>query len=405
MNGGRIGWAFALWLALLAGILVAWSPRYWAVSTAISAVSLVTVCRAVVARDIRIPPHIALVAPIGAFGFLQIALHSTLLPHLTLETSLVWAVSATVFLLGADVLRDRGARHLFLDLLLWSLTLLAVIAIPQHYLSPDKVFGIFPTLPGGFGTLLSPNQFAALMELAAPIALWRTIDRNPLPGGVCFVMILAAAVSAASRAGVILIGAELVVFAIAMLLSRPANRRLLLSMSAGLVLVVGAAAAIAGIDAIKAKFEERDPFGGRRELLNSTVNLIAARPLTGYGLGTWRSVYPQAATFDLALIANEAHNDWAQWTCDGGLPFSLLMAALVVWIARPAFRSVWGLGVLSVMAHSFVDYPIREPVLSLLWFAMAGAVCQYDRRRSGGRAGKLTNDLFDSRRPEDKIRE
>ncbi len=405
MNGGRIGWAFALWLALFAGILTAWSQRYWAVSVAITAVALVAVLRAVMARDIRIPPHIALVAPIGAFGFLQIALHTTVLPHLTMETSLVWAMSATAFLVGADILRDRGARHLFLDLVLWSLALLAVIAVPQHYLSSDKVFGIFPAEPGGFGTLLSPNQFAALMELAAPIALWRTINRNPLPGGLCFVMILAATVSAASRAGVIVIGAELFVFVITMLLGRRANARLLLSVSAGLVLVLGAAAVIAGTDMIKAKFADRDPFALRRQLLNSTLKLIAARPVTGYGLGTWRSVYPEAATFDVALIANEAHNDWAQWTSDGGIPFSLLIAALVLWIARPALHSVWGLGVLGVMAHSFVDYPIREPVISFLWFVMAGAVSQYDRRRSGGAVGKITNDLFDTPRADDKIRE
>lgn len=385
MNGGRIGGALALWFSLLAGILVAWSPRYWAVSVAITGVALVAVSRAVAAQDIRIPPQIAVVAPIGAFGFLQIGLHTTVLPHLTLENSLVWAMSAVAFLVGADILSDRIARHLFLDLLLWSLTLLAAIAIPQHYLSADKVFGIFATEPGGFGTLLSPNQFAAMMELAAPIALWRMIDRNPLPGAIAFILILAAAVSSASRAGVILIGIELVVFAIATLRSRPRNARLLLGVSAGLVLIVGVSVVIAGTDAIQAKFAEKAPYRVRRHLLNSTLRLIAARPVTGYGLGTWRSVYPQAATFDLALLANEAHNDWAQWTCDGGIPFGLLMAGLVIWIARPAVRSVWGLGVLSVMAHSFVDYPIREPVLSLLWFAMAGAASQHDRKESRGK--------------------
>jgi O-antigen ligase len=379
LKGRRIGWAVALWFALLAGILVAWSPRYWAVSVAIAAVSLVAVLRMVLARDIRIPPHIALVASIGTFGFLQIALHTTVLAHLTLENSLVWAVSAAAFLLGADILSDRAARHIFLDLLLWSLTLLAVIAIPQHYLSPDRAFGIFVTPWGGFGTLLSPNQFAAMMELAAPIALWRTLDRNPLAGGMCFVMILAAAVSTSSRAGVTLIGVELLVFAMKVLMDRRANARLIASVAAGLVLVVGTATMIAGTETIKAKFADRGSYELRRRLLNSTLQLIAARPVTGYGLGTWRSVYPQSATFDVALIANEAHNDWAQWTCDGGIPFGLLMAALLAWSVKPAFQSVWGLGVISVMAHSYVDYPIREPILSILWFVMAGALATFDR--------------------------
>jgi hypothetical protein len=95
-------------------------------------------------------------------------------------------------------------------------------------------------------------------------------------------------------------------------------------------------------------------------------------------MGTWRAVYPRAATFDSGLLANEAHNDWAQWTSDGGIPFFLLLAALVIWIAKPAAQSVWGLGLLVVMLHSCVDYPLREPALAFLWFALAGAVSRFD---------------------------
>lgn len=66
-------------------------------------------------------------------------------------------------------------------------------------------------------------------------------------------------------------------------------------------------------------------------------------------------------------------------------PGVLLMPALVVWISKPSVQSVWGLGVISVMAHSYVDYPIREPALSFLWFAMAGAVSQYRPENKRGR--------------------
>jgi O-antigen ligase len=395
----RVGWAFGLWLALLAGILVAWTPRYWAVAIAITAVSLVVVCRAIRARDIRLPLKAVLVAPIGAFGFMQLALHTTVLPHLTAEASLVWFTAATAFVAGADILCDRAARRLFLDLILWSLTFLAVAAMLQAYLSPDRIFGIFPATPGGFGTLLSGNQFAAMMELAAPIALWRTMDGSPVTGGLCFVMILAAALTTASRAGVLLIVAELMVFFI--LLGRRRQLRTLLAVLGILVLVVGAAAIIAGVDQIKIRFAQSNPYGVRRQLLKSTIQLIDERPATGYGLGTWRSVYPRFATFDENALANEAHNDWAEWTSEGGFPFSILMAVLVISIAGSALRSVWGLGLIGVMAHSFVDYPIREPALAFLWFALAGVASQHDLRRRGssGRnsvAGIANNSLDNS---------
>jgi O-antigen ligase len=311
------------------------------------------------------------------------ALHTTLLPQLTLDSSIVWALGAGAFVLGAQILRERFQRHLFLELLLWSLTALAVIAMLQAYGTPGRVFGIFPAREGVTGTLLSRNQFAALMELAAPISLWYTLDRNPVPGGLSYAMILAATFTAASRAGVILVGAELVVFVGVMLFTRRREAKTFLSVFAGLALLVTVASIIAGTDQIAARFQDKNPYEVRRELVDSTLKLIAKRPWSGYGMGTWRAVYPRTATFDLALLANEAHNDWAQWTSDGGIPFLLLMAGLVVWLAKPAVQSLWGLGVLSVMVHSYFDYPIREPVLSFLWFAMAGAVSRFEGKHAG----------------------
>jgi O-antigen ligase len=360
---GSTVWAVALWAALLSGIMVAWSPRYWAVSVAITSLSIVTVCWLLQARDIRVPPQTAVVALIGAWGFLQIALRTTLSPQLTLDSAIVWALGVGAFVIGSQISHDRAPRHLFLELLLWSLTVLAVIAMLQAYGTPGRVFGIFPAKEGVTGTLLSPNQFAALMELAAPISLWYTFGRNPVPGGLCYAMILAATFTSASRAGVILVLAELVVFLGGSLFTRRREAKAFLPIFGGLALLVAVATIIAGTDQIKARFEAKDPYLYRRELFNSTLKLIANRPWSGYGMGTWRAVYPRAATFDAALLANEAHNDWAQWTSDGGLPFLLLMAALVVWLSKPAVQSIWGLGVLSVMVHSYVDYPIREPAL------------------------------------------
>lgn len=386
MTLGRALWALGLWAALLAGILVAWSPRYWAVSVAIGSVSTLLVAWLIFARDIKLPMQTPLVVLIGAFGFLQVALHTTVLPQITIETAGVWALGAGVFIVSADITRDRSSRKMFLTLMLWSMTILAMAAMFQAFGEPDKVFGIFPATGVSFGTLLSRNQFAAMMEIAAPIALWYTMDRNPVFGGLCYAMILAAAFTAASRAGVVLIGLELVVFLVAVLATRPRQAKASFVMFGGVALLVGAACAIAGTDQIKARFEDKDPYAVRRELTDSTIRLIEKKPVTGYGVGTWRSIYPQAAVFDSGnpQLAFEAHNDWAQWTSDGGIPFLILMLGLVLWILKPAVESIWGIGVIGVMAHSYVDYPIREPALSFLWFAVAGAVSQYRKREIRG---------------------
>jgi O-antigen ligase len=395
-----------LWAALLAGIVVAWSPRYWPASVAITSISIMTICWIAFSLLVRMRgfelsyrPGLGqawtgqnvLVALIGAWGFLQMAFHTTLLPQLTLDRSVILALSACAFVMGSQILRERASRELFLELLMWSVTALAVIGMLQFYSKPIRVFGIFPAEASVTGTFLSHNRFAALMELAAPIALWHMLERNVVTGGFCFAMILAATITSTSRAGVLLLGVELVAFLGLVLLARRREAKVVAFIFAGLTALVIVASIVAGTDPIKARFvEDKDPYVGRRQLFYSTLKLIEARPWTGYGMGTWRTVYPQTATFDLNLIANDAHNDWAQWTSDGGIPFLLLMAALVIRIAKPAAQSIWGLGVLSVMIHSWVDFPLREPVLSFLWFALAGAVSQFDggssRRGSSGRA-------------------
>ena len=67
----------------------------------------------------------------------------------------------------------------------------------------------------------------------------------------------------------------------------------------------------------------------RADLLRSSVAMARERPLTGFGLGAWPSAYPGYALYDDGTFVNQAHNDWAQWTVEGGLPLLLAMLAVV----------------------------------------------------------------------------
>ena len=76
-----------------------------------------------------------------------------------------------------------------------------------------------------------------------------------------------------------------------------------------------------------------------------------------------RRRYPAYAIIDVGSIANQAHSDWLQWAAEGGIPFALAILTLFVWCLRPAFGSIWGLGVISVFVHATVDYPFSRPGL------------------------------------------
>ena len=110
------------------------------------------------------------------------------------------------------------------------------------------------------------------------------------------------------------------------------------------------------------------------DAVRASLAMIHDRPWMGSGLGTWTLMYPRYAGLDTGLAVNQAHNDWAQWAAEGGLPFLLIMILFAGLLCKPAFRSIYGLGVVAVLLHALVDYPMQQrPALAAWWFAMAGA--------------------------------
>jgi len=389
--------AFSIALAciLILSVATAFTSAWWHSALAFGAICLLGIGWALMAgafqTDAISGPAWAAVTLIAIWGPAQLLAHSTVAPWLTQRESISWLASAIAFVVASQILSSERARHLFLNILLWAVLVFAVLAIVQASADMPLVYGIFKGDDTVVGSFLYKNQFAAMLELAGPIALWRALRgrETPVYGLLFFVVFLAAAVASTSRAGVIILAFEFVC-AVAIALFR---RRIPWSTAAALaggLLVLGiAASAIAGPEKILEHFQEQNPYAIRRQLLDSTVSMIHERPWFGSGLGAWPLIYPRFATFDISLVANEAHNDWAQWAADGGIPFSCLMLVLVLSTVRAAFSTTWGLGVLMVMVHSFIDYPIREPAIGLLWFSFAGALLQ---AREASRSGPTSAD-------------
>ncbi len=133
--------------------------------------------------------------------------------------------------------------------------------------------------------------------------------------------------------------------------------------------------AVAGGETIWRRLQEPNPYAVRAELFRSSIEMARDRPLLGFGLGTWSEAYPAFARFDNGLFVNQAHNDWAQWAAEGGVPFFLIMARVASLLLAPAARSLWGLGLIAVFLHAFVDYPMQQrPALAVFFFALAGVL-------------------------------
>jgi hypothetical protein len=94
----------------------------------------------------------------------------------------------------------------------------------------------------------------------------------------------------------------------------------------------------------------------------------------GAGLGSWRTVQPAFATFDLHAAINQAHCDWVQWLAEGGITWVAIMLAMLGASLRSARREWWALGVVFVWLHGAIDYPMQQtPAFSSLVIAVWGA--------------------------------
>jgi len=311
------------------------------------------------------------------WGLLQLAAGSSEYRFATWQAVLGWGAALTAFLLALQALAAPSARHSFLRFLGIFGFLVSVWAVVQYYTSKGRIFWL---IPGGYpevlGPFLSRNTYSAFVELLLPVAVLESVrDRRrsllwTLAAGAMF----ASVVAGASRAGTALVTAEVLLVALLAGRGRSGAPAKPLAALAKIAATAAVFTVVVGWQAIWYRFHEPNPYGLRRELLASTLEMTAARPWLGFGLGTWSTVYPAYARFDIGMYANHAHNDWAEWASEGGIPFALLLAAVAAWSARLAWRSPWGLGVPSVFLHGLVDFPLQHTALVGLLFTLLGAL-------------------------------
>ncbi len=372
---------------LLFGILSMWVPARWALSAfqiAVWALAAVRIVRRMgQGKSLSIHPTAALLGAAVVWGLGQVSAGWTVDRFKTLSEVLNWTTYLAVFALALELSADLRRRERFLSVVLWFGTALAAISMLTVFSSPPGI--VFWRFHAGsdlrtLGPFVYYNQYAAFIEAVLPLALVRAIldQRRRMLYSVMGALLLASVVAGGSRAGTILCLAEvvaipLIALAQGIISRRTAGRVLLASVSTLVVL-----GAVAGWNVIWKRLQEPNPYAVRKDFLLSSLEMVRDRPLTGFGLGTWSEVYPGYARFDDGLFANQAHSDWAQWAAEGGIPFFLLMATVAALAIRPAFRSLWGLGLLAVFVHCCIDYPMQQrPALAAFFFALLGILSAY----------------------------
>jgi O-antigen ligase len=377
----RAGSALALGAALIFAVSAFAATEAWARSLFQMSVLAIASCWA--ARMAIAPYPLVgslLLIPLAgavAWGWLQLLAGATVYRFVTLEAALNWSTYFLLFLIALQVFADPEVRRLFLRSLLYFGFVLCIVSVLQYFTARDRIYWIFPVRSGSsFGPFVNRDHYAVFAELLLPIALVETLRDRPKAvlhasiTGALFASVFATG----SRASAILIGVQIIVL---LCLSGRAVRRTAVKVGIAIVLFT----ALVGLPVLRRQLENPDVLTHRREMLLSALQMTRDRPWMGFGLGTFEIVYPAYAHFDSGARVDHAHNDWAEWAAEGGLPFCLMLLGLAGGAIRPAFRSLWGLGILSVFIHSLVDFPMQIPALAALQFVMLGALAAYARER------------------------
>jgi len=338
------------------------------------------------------------------WGVFQLITHTTASTFETREEVLKWGALAGVFFLIQVSGRTKEARNMFLSAFLYFAAAMAVLCLLQLPTANGHAFWVFPTgYPAVYATFAYRNNYAQFVEIALPIALWRALREprlswwNALTGSILF----ASVIGSASRSGSALCTVELlVILGMGVVSLRHGKTAVSLrTIISGLVIVPVVAAVFtlaAGWQQVWQRFERNEPFSARGYFLESAIDMTRDRPLTGFGLGTFPEVYQRYAVRDFPFYANHAHNDWAEFAADGGIPFLLLVLIPFVCVMPRAIRHPWGIGVIVVVFHACIDYPFPRPAVSGWLFAMAGLlyVAPESRKRElAGVVSKTTGRL------------
>jgi len=320
------------------------------------------------------------------WGIIQIELHTTSSSSETRQQALKWGALAGVFFLTQVVATSRSALRLMLNCFVWFATALAILCIAQIFTSQGLVLWLFPSgYPDVYATFQSSNNYAQFAELALPIAIYRALREGWRAWGFALAgsVIYASTIASASRAGSFLCTLELLAVLV-LVLMRKGRSRDGYSMQATLVylavipILACAFAAVVGWGHVIERFHDSNPYNVRREYLVSAINMAKHRPWTGFGLGTFPEVYQKFAIKDFPFYANHAHNDWAEFAADGGIPFLLLVLLPFLRGAVIAIKHPWGIGLIAVLLHACVDYPFPRPAVSgWMYFILALLLMSY----------------------------
>jgi O-antigen ligase len=416
---GRLRWVLVLGLfSLLAfGVLAVGAVPEWATFTFEAGAGILFLgwaAQQILSGQVKLTKN-PLYLPALLFFVLilaQILLGLSAYAYVTKYEMLHYVSYGIVLLIAAECVREEDARKRFAFALIVFGALYAFFGLAQEFMPNGKIFWLYrPKFNGAiYGSYVNHNHYAGLMEMLVPMPLVVSMG-HLLKGGqralvaFCAVLMASTIFLSRSRGGMIAFALQIVVFAVLTLVQRR-NPRVAIGLAVVCVLVLGFLFFV-GKGQVLGRLGDLTP-GVRLNMTKDSLRIFLHRPVWGWGLGTFPTVYPSYRSFYTNLFINEAHNDYAQLLVETGL----LGFGLMVWFLISLYRRglptsrrweyKWDgalslaalLGCTGILFHSFVDFNLQIPANAALFYALGGLA-----------ASELTQRSSRSRRTRGTVRE
>lgn len=326
------------------------------------------------------------------FGLIlaQVVLHRSAYGYITQYGVLQYISYGIALLIGAECVREEGARKIFTLVMIVFGASYAFFALAQELTANGKIFWVHsPQFHGSiYGSYVNHDHYAGLMEMLVPIPLVLSMGHllrgaKRIVIGSCAVLMATTIFLSGSRGGMLAFVLEIVLFA-ALTAGRKQSPRIALGTMAVCALIL-ALLIFLGKGQVLGRLGDLGP-GIRLTITKDSLRMFSQRPIAGWGLGTFPTVYPSFRTFYTNLFVNEAHNDYAQLLVETGLLGFGLMLWFLVGLYRhglPKSRRwefQWDLalslaallGCTGILFHSFVDFNLQIPANAALFYVLCG---------------------------------
>lgn len=356
-------------------------------------------------------------------------------PDATFTSVMMWLTYAVTFWVVVHVARDpRRAKQILTVLVVAGVgvTLYSLLADAAAGLKGDFAVMVPKVGSDGFsGTFFNKNSYATYAGLCVLAAL--TLIRTVMPSGrqsdlplnvrihrlmqsgggtlglcgAALIFLIGGLVLSGSRAG---LGSFICGLGAMWLLGR---RRSLITIAIGILLGLVLFFLAGGVQMFLRFLLLGNDFGERPLLYNVALDWISQRPWSGWGLGSFQSLYSIMQPASVQMYFDKTHDTYLELLLDLGIPFGLVLPLVVLSLAA---RCAWGLrerarhqefpavaisATVLVGIHSMFDFSLQIPAVALTYTVLLAIGWTQSwssrqpeglRRRGGARTGKPRQD-------------